>query len=266
MNDRIADLWERYGPLLAGAAASAVLYPLVAWLGPGDEVAPGLDPLAVLVGGMPAIAAVAYYAASRAREGRERERRFVELNVRLRKQEATLERMAMTDALTGLPNRRYLFERLDLEMGRAVRYERPLALIIVDIDHFKRVNDIHGHRFGDFVLTEAARVLRNNLRESDVVARYGGEEFAVLLPETNVEQAEAVAEKLRGAFAERELRERDAAVALTISAGVAATSVLAVEDGETLVARADAALYEAKRQGRDRVVRAAEAEPAAAEG
>jgi diguanylate cyclase (GGDEF)-like protein len=133
-----------------------------------------------------------------------RESHLAATNVELLRKEVFLEKQAITDALTGLYNRRYLYERLGSELRRAQRYNRPLSVILVDLDHFKGVNDEYGHQHGDVVLARFGRLLVESLREPDVPCRYGGEEFAVILPETGPEQAMAVAEKLR-----RRLKERD---------------------------------------------------------
>ena len=169
-----------------------------------------------------------------------------------------LEQLARTDALSGLHNRRVLDELLAHEFWRALRYRRPLMLLMADIDHFKRVNDEHGHAVGDRVLQQTAAALGAQLRESDVLARYGGEEFAALLPETTVGEAALVAEKLRAAVAAAVPAEGPR---VTISLRVAglANGVLTASGerpaapGE-LLAQADAALYQAKREGRSRVV------------
>jgi diguanylate cyclase (GGDEF)-like protein len=155
---------------------------------------------------------------------------------------------ARTDALTGLANRRELAERFDHEQERALRHGTPLALLVADLDHFKAVNDRHGHEQGDRVLRAVGQVLAEQCRSVDVVARLGGEEFAVLMPNTDLEGATDVAERLR-----RHVGRALAAspVPVTMSLGVAACP-LASDLGGALRA-ADAALYDAKRRGRDRV-------------
>ncbi len=121
----------------------------------------------------------------------------------------------------GLHNRRFFFERLDAEIDRAQRYGRPPSLVLVDLDHFKRINDTFGHTTGDAILRETARVLRENVRETDDIARYGGEEFVLLLMETGLADASAVAEKLRAAVATHDFAAGGAALRVTISLGVA---------------------------------------------
>ncbi|MDA8341738.1 MAG: GGDEF domain-containing protein [Actinomycetota bacterium] len=158
---------------------------------------------------------------------------------------AGLRHESRTDALTGLANRRTLTERLALELARAGRSGRPLALAMVDLDHFKSSNDAHGHVAGDTVLRTVAAVLASHVRAQDLAARYGGEEFCLLLPETGERGATAVLESLRAAVA------ATTEGAVTFSAGVAVWDRL--EEGRDLVARADAALYRAKQEGRDRV-------------
>ena len=167
-----------------------------------------------------------------------------------------LERIATTDALTGLPNRRAFWAALQLEIARAWRSGAPLSLAILDIDHFKRVNDRHGHPAGDAVLAAAAAKMRAAVRAGDVVGRIGGEEFAILMPATAVEGAVLVCERLRAAV---EARPVDVAgnigVQVTVSTGVALLA-----DGErcdSIVMRADKALYEAKTGGRNQVKLAA---------
>lgn len=160
---------------------------------------------------------------------------------------AEVERVATSDALTGLANRRLFDETLDREVARARRTGQPLALAVVDIDHFKRVNDEHGHQVGDEVLREVAAALREATRTEDLVARYGGEEFVVIATNATVDDAVVLAERLRGAT------RAVSTVPVTISVGVA--GLPAEGDGAAMVADADAALYRAKAAGRDRVVR-----------
>jgi diguanylate cyclase (GGDEF)-like protein len=147
-------------------------------------------------------------------------------------------------------NRRGLAERFDAEVARALREQRPLAVVAIDVDHFKRINDEAGHHAGDRALVWLAAVLCEQTRGSDVIARTGGEEFLVVLPGTDLASASEFAERVR-----RALATEDGPTALTISAGVAAEAVPTTP--HALTQAADAALYEAKREGRDRVVYAA---------
>ena len=159
--------------------------------------------------------------------------------------------LAHVDALTQLPNRRRLESDIETEWERSHRYKRPLSFVMLDLDHFKQLNDTYGHLVGDTVLHQAAAAIATVLRSSDTAYRYGGEEFGVLLRETGPDEARAVAERLRKAVAGVMLPETTARV--TASVGVASASDAMVEHLE-LVADADAALYEAKRSGRNRVV------------
>ena len=186
------------------------------------------------------------------RRGRRRERQLADLYGELLRKDAELERLAITDPLTGLYNRRFFQSRLGMEIERAKRYGRVLSLVMLDVDNFKEINDQRGHQFGDHVLAKVGKILTGNVRASDIVCRYGGEEFAVLLPETPLEQASLAAEKLRMCLKERFQEGRDP-VALTVSLGVAICPSPGVADENDLVRRADAALYEAKGLGRDRV-------------
>lgn len=161
--------------------------------------------------------------------------------------------LALTDKLTGLRNRRLFDQQLSHELARAKRDGRPLALLLLDIDHFKRVNDTHGHPAGDQVLQSVARVVGSGLRECDLAARFGGEEFAVILPDTGRAGAVSVAERIRGAVAEAALRlEGGRQVRVTASIGV---SVFPGGEAapDRLLECADQALYTAKREGRNRV-------------
>ena len=161
---------------------------------------------------------------------------------------------ALTDPLTGLPNRRALFARLEQEWTRASRYGEQLTLLMIDLDHFKLVNDTHGHLAGDVVLRAVGLVLQRNLRKVDAVARYGGEEFCVMLPRLGKLDALEVAEKLRRAVAQTLIAAQPGKppLSVTLSVGIASYPQDAA-DVTALLERADEALYEAKRAGRDRV-------------
>lgn len=156
------------------------------------------------------------------------------------------------DHLTGLYNRRYLAATIDREFARCARDGMPLALMMVDIDHFKQINDRHGHPFGDTVLVAVARVLGGALRAGDIACRYGGEEFMLLLPNMPLAAARERAEAIRRRVAGLELSAGSLSVPVRISAGVAEAPQDAT-DAESLIRQADAALYRAKAQGRDRV-------------
>jgi two-component system cell cycle response regulator len=162
--------------------------------------------------------------------------------------------LALTDPLTGLYNRRYVAAHLEGLMTRAGEVAKGPALLMFDIDHFKHVNDTHGHLAGDAVLCEIAKRAQHHVRSFDLVARYGGEEFLVLMPETNLQPALVVAERLRLSIADAPISLPDGAgeVAVTISIGVATTN----EHGDSptdLLRRADEALYAAKNGGRNRL-------------
>ena len=161
-------------------------------------------------------------------------------------------RLSTTDGLTQVWNRRYFMEQLGRELGRARRYKRPLSLILLDLDHFKKINDRYGHLAGDLVLKQLATVLRTNLRQEDVIGRFGGEEFTVLLPELDREGALQLAEKLRRLIEGSRFPFEQDAIEVTVSLGV---SSVTAEGGEVddLLRAADARLYEAKRGGRNRV-------------
>jgi diguanylate cyclase (GGDEF)-like protein len=172
----------------------------------------------------------------------------------LREQAVAFERQAREDALTGLANRRAFDEIAAREFRRARRTGTPLCLAVLDIDHFKRVNDTYSHAAGDDVLCRIAQLMQRQCREMDVLSRWGGEEFALLMPHTRIEDAECVCERLRAAVSEVDLDSIDPGLRLTVSIGVASAD--GVESHENLLARADAALYVAKRGGRNQVRRA----------
>jgi diguanylate cyclase (GGDEF)-like protein len=156
---------------------------------------------------------------------------------------------SLTDPLTGLGNRRRFDQELARRFAQWRRAGTPLSLVLVDVDHFKRVNDEHGHAAGDAVLHDVAQVLAECVREMDVVARYGGEEFGMILPGTTLAEAKPVAERVRGAIAGRTFQYGGHELLITVSAGLA--EAMLTNDMEVLVARADAALYSAKDGGRD---------------
>ncbi len=163
-------------------------------------------------------------------------------------------KLSITDELTNLYNYRYLTQRLELELDRAARYVRPLSLLFIDLDDFKRYNDTHGHLAGDRALTEMAQIFKQRCRDIDIVARYGGEEFAAVLPETDISGAFVVAEKIREGAAQHRFIGKDSRrdEQITISCGVATYPVHATTADE-LIRQADDALYFAKTTGRNRV-------------
>ncbi len=161
-------------------------------------------------------------------------------------------RLTIIDGLTQVHNKRYLYEALERELIRGRRHNRNLAVLMFDIDHFKRINDLHGHLAGDFVLKELARIVQSRIRRDEVFARYGGEEFCIILPETMLEGAVELGERLRQQIQDHTFVFQQDKIKVTISVGAA---VLTDEDrnaGE-LLKRADERLYQAKNSGRNRV-------------
>lgn len=175
------------------------------------------------------------------------------LNGELQEKNSYLEEIANLDGLTEVYNHRYFQETLDRELNRAVRSGRPLSLILIDLDKFKNINDFYGHQAGDFVLKEACSLWGELLRDYDLLARYGGEEFVVVLPETGVEEALAVTEKLRQATQDHSFDNKGERYLVTASFGI---SIFDPEDEKAtksqLIEQADEALYSAKRKGRNR--------------
>ncbi|HYM84760.1 MAG TPA: diguanylate cyclase [Candidatus Dormibacteraeota bacterium] len=185
--------------------------------------------------------------------GRIRDRRLRESFERLAAHLSQTMTLATVDPLTQVSNRQAVFGRLEEEVGRAGRYGRPLSVVLADIDHFKRLNDSHGHVAGDRVLHAVAAILRDNVRSVDAVGRYGGEEFLIVLPETDVDAAASLAEKLRRLVASSPIALEDGTrLAVTLSAGVAGGLGPHLRL-DALVRDADAALYSAKALGRDQV-------------
>ncbi|MFH0934529.1 MAG: sensor domain-containing diguanylate cyclase, partial [Pseudomonadota bacterium] len=167
--------------------------------------------------------------------------------------EFELEQQAQIDALTGLNNRRHFYELAEQEIVRTRRYGKPLAIMMVDVDHFKAINDTYGHHSGDTVLRQLSNICRQTMREIDIIGRIGGEEFSILLPEASAAQAREAAERLREAVAAAEVQlEADVSISFTVSIGIAA--LVSEDDGvAAMLRRADVALYSAKHSGRNRV-------------
>jgi two-component system cell cycle response regulator len=178
------------------------------------------------------------------------------LQAELVRTNSELQRLTQTDHLTDVANRRHLAERLEEEYLRARRYDRPLSVGLLDIDHFKRLNDAHGHPAGDHALIEVAKLIKHTLRCHDFVARYGGEEFAMLLPETGADRAIMALERLRSAIERADIRYAGQRLAVTVSLGMASFPHELVSKASDFITLADAALYDAKRSGRNRVVAA----------
>jgi two-component system cell cycle response regulator len=161
--------------------------------------------------------------------------------------------LAATDPLTGCLNRRSLLERLEGEFERSRRYGLALSILMVDLDHFKEINDVHGHLAGDDVLRRVGALLRAQLRNVDTVARYGGEEFVAVLPETSFDGALVLAERIREAIAEAKFVHEEIEFTVTASVGVAAPNKDATQTPQDVLAAADEALYRAKNSGRNQV-------------
>jgi diguanylate cyclase (GGDEF)-like protein len=174
---------------------------------------------------------------------------------RLRDQRLALsdaEKLAQTDPLTGVLNRRSLVERLEAACLRARARGLPIALLFIDLDHFKEINDTRGHQAGDACLRAVIGPIHAELRQSDVIGRYGGEEFVVILSSADLAAAGPIAERIRNRVAEVRVEGFGEPIRVTCSIGVATSDTLGVW-GEHLIARADAAVYDAKRSGRNRV-------------
>lgn len=183
------------------------------------------------------------------RDRRQRERELVETNELLNYRSNQLEEMAKTDSLTGVFNREGIKDAISSGLAQWRQEGKPMALAILDIDHFKKINDTHGHAIGDKILTELSELIQGNIRSKDVFARWGGEEFVLICHNTSVTDAAPLAEKLRRLTAEHKFVN---SIGITLSIGVAAT--MEGESLEDLFERSDKALYAAKVQGRDRVV------------
>lgn len=184
--------------------------------------------------------------------------RILELEKSLKDANEEIRILSITDTLTKCYNRTYMDEQLPKELKRAVRYHHPISLVMLDIDHFKKVNDTYGHQAGDEVLKELVKSI-NKLIRSDVdwVARYGGEEFLVVFPETNFERAAVLVERLRRAISQKTIQIKEEEIRITASFGVSGfTSSTSLKEisYEAMISLADKSLYQAKREGRNRVV------------
>jgi len=182
---------------------------------------------------------------------------FAYVVVQWKDRERQLAELCRIDYLTGVENRRSFMERAEIEFLRAQRYGKPLAIVLVDVDHFKRVNDCHGHGVGDEMLKVVAETLAGQVRRHDGIARYGGEEFALVLAETSAEQARLMAERCRVLIESAALIRAGEVVRVTASMGIAALPQADVDRVERLIDLADEALYQAKSRGRNRVASAA---------
>ncbi len=185
-------------------------------------------------------------------------RRILELERTLKERNQEIARLSITDPLTGIYNRRYLNDTLTVEVRRALRYKRPLGLLLCDLDHFKRINDTYGHNVGDLVLKEFAGWLQGSIRGGiDWLARYGGEEFVLVLPETDLAGSFDLAERLRRLVAEKVIATPAGDITITASFGIASFTPGGPENHpapETLLNEADQFMYQAKKSGRNRVV------------
>jgi diguanylate cyclase (GGDEF)-like protein len=210
--------------------------------------------------------AIVHEIASLVRFANDRDVRLRDLNERLADLEranldllmknSALSEISARDSLTGLYNRWYVMEKIDSEMNRSVRHGSPVSLIMMDIDHFKRVNDSFGHSAGDRVLRSVGQVLRDSCRVYDVPGRYGGEEFCIVLPETKVGNTSVVAERIRERLESSRFDVGDDSVVVTASIGIAGIEAVEAEGSLSpamFIDRADQALYSAKHHGRNRV-------------
>lgn len=180
-------------------------------------------------------------------------KRIVDLQKELLETNKRLELLSITDGLTRLHNHRHFQDELARAFEESQRYQRPLSLVIVDLDFFKKVNDTHGHAVGDEVLKAVAKIFRESIRSTDLAARYGGEEFALMLPETNLNEAIAFAEKIRATIESTSIETQAGTLKATVSIGVATVPHTRIHSAKELVVAADKALYRAKKNGRNQV-------------
>jgi diguanylate cyclase (GGDEF)-like protein len=180
-------------------------------------------------------------------------RRIVDLQGELIQAREELRHQATHDALTGLWNRSAILDALEREIARALREGKPIGVIMADLDHFKRINDVHGHPAGDEVLREASRRMTAAIRPYDSLGRYGGEEFLAVMPGCDETCSVRAAERLRAALADRSVSLEGEKISVTLSLGIAAVSDPNLAEADRLIKAADEALYRAKESGRNRV-------------
>ena len=180
-------------------------------------------------------------------------KRIVDLQKELLETNKRLELLSITDGLTKLYNHRYFQDELLRAFEESHRYQRPLSLAIIDLDYFKKVNDTHGHAVGDEVLKSVSSIFKDSVRSADLVARYGGEEFAVMMPEAELDDAVAFAEKIRSLIEQTPMQTSAGVLPVTVSIGVAAVPQSRIQSAKQLVVQADKALYRAKKAGRNQV-------------
>ncbi|HEX6178169.1 MAG TPA: GGDEF domain-containing protein [Thermoanaerobaculia bacterium] len=190
----------------------------------------------------------------RAGELQERVSRLERENLELIVRNRLLSEASSRDALTGLYNRWYVMDKIEAEINRSLRHGAPLSLLMLDIDHFKRVNDTFGHLGGDDVLKSFAKLVRNCLRKEDLLARYGGEEFVVLLPGASQTAAFSLAQRIREEVSARPFAANGQLVRVTVSVGLACEGGDTLPSLEAMLGRADEALYKAKHEGRNQVI------------
>jgi diguanylate cyclase (GGDEF)-like protein len=201
-------------------------------------------------------------------------KRIVDLQKELLETNKRLELLSITDGLTKLHNHRFFQDELARAFEESQRYQRPLSMVMIDIDFFKKINDTYGHAVGDEMLKAVARLYKESTRSTDLVARYGGEEFAVMMPETSLEDGIAFAEKIRVALESTQIPTQAGLLNATVSLGVASVPHSRIHTSKELIVAADKALYRAKKRGRNQVQaemrrdpgRAPRAVPAAAGG
>jgi diguanylate cyclase (GGDEF)-like protein len=182
------------------------------------------------------------------------EQKVIDRTEELSKQNKILEKIAITDPLTQTFNRRHFFYLSEIEIQRAIRYEHSLSVMIMDVDHFKKINDTHGHLVGDQTLVKIVELCQKNIRKIDVFARYGGEEFVMLLPETSCEEALAIASRICSLVAGTPINIGETKVSTTLSIGVACWEMLKELNFDQILSHADEALYQAKENGRNNAV------------
>jgi len=180
-------------------------------------------------------------------------KRIVDLQKELLESNRRLELLSITDGLTKLYNHRHLQDELSRAFEESARYQRPLSFVIVDLDFFKKVNDTYGHAIGDEVLKAISTIFQESIRTTDLAARYGGEEFALMLPETQLDDALSFAEQIRRSIELTPVRTHAGPIAATVSIGVATVPHPRIHSAKELIVAADKALYRAKKNGRNQV-------------